>query len=161
MRKNRITGVGAPLACVDAGGKVPRVLIGFIQTRNAIVRRIALALLTIAPPALAAPGGVIGTLPLGDFVCELPGNAEGPVSLRVPASDFTVLNASSYRTPAGQGTYLLTGDRMVITAGPLRGNQYRAISPKFLRQVDSDGHDTRLRCILRMANNDRGRAQPR
>ncbi|MEY4160904.1 MAG: hypothetical protein RLZZ136_1525 [Pseudomonadota bacterium] len=130
------------------------------------MRLIIFALLAAATPALitpvhAAPGGVIATLPLGDFVCELPGNAEGPVGLRMPASDFTVLNASSYRTSSGQGTYLLTGDRLVMTAGPLRGSQYRAISPKFLRRLDGNSQDTRLRCILRMANNDHGKAKPR
>jgi hypothetical protein len=113
------------------------------------------ALLVGPAPLAAAPGGTLGTLLLGEFVCELPGNAEGPVGVPVPDEDFTVLNASSYRTATGSGNYLLLGDRLIMTSGPLRDAQYHRISEKFLRKLDASGKDSRLRCVLRVANNDR------
>ena len=95
----------------------------------------------------AAPGGPIGTLPLGRYVCELPGDATGAVGQRQPEADFTITHGSSYRTAGGPGTYLLTGGRLVFTAGPLRTVTYRRVSTSFLRRVMPDGGDGRLRCV--------------
>lgn len=101
----------------------------------------------------AAPGGVLGVLPLGDYVCELPGDALGPTGERQPESDFTITHASSYRTAAGAGTYLLTGDRLTFTSGPFYGVKYHRLSDGFLRRTETNGSDGPLRCVRRTANN--------
>ena len=107
-----------------------------------------------AVSALAAPGGALDTLPLGIYLCEMPGDATGPVGLRVPEADFRVLNASSYTTANGTGTYLLRGDDIIMTSGPLNGVQYRRLSSGLLRLVEN-GKDARQRCVLHVSNNGR------
>ena len=116
---------------------------------------LALTLLTAAEPAFSVPGGKLDTLPLGRYACELPGDIEGPSGIPVPEDGFTVSNASSYRTAQGEGIYLLVGDTVSMTSGPLRNARYHRISEKFLRKMAEDGSDSKVRCILRMANNDR------
>ena len=106
-----------------------------------------------AGPALAAPGGPITTLQLGTFVCELPGDATGPVGVRVPAHDFSITNASSYAANGGRGSYLLTGDTVVMTSGPRKGQRFHRISASFLRIMGPDGSDSPLRCIRQVSNN--------
>ena len=123
-------------------------------------RRIAIIAATIAAiaaasPAAAVPGGALGTLPLGNYVCEWPGDATGPVGLRAPEADFAIINASSYATAAGTGTYLLTGDVVAMTSGPQYGTRYHRMLSGFLRRIEADGKDGRLRCILRVVNNHR------
>lgn len=106
-----------------------------------------------AGPAVAAPGGPIATLQLGTYVCELPGDATGPAGVRVPAQDFSISNASSYSTSSGRGSYLLTGDMVVITSGPKKGLKFRRLSANFLRLIAPDGSDSSLRCIRQVINN--------
>ena len=98
-----------------------------------------------APPPV--PGGEIGTLDIGRYACELPGDATGAAGRPVTAADFTVLAGSSYRTADGYGTYLKTGDRAIMTSGPRKGEVYHQISHNFLRRVGPDGADSELRCI--------------
>ncbi|MEW9855458.1 hypothetical protein [Novosphingobium sp. M1R2S20] len=107
----------------------------------------ALTLIAAAPPP-PVPGGLIDTLPLGKYTCELPGDAGGPV--RVPAEefDFTVIHGSSYRTAGMRGSYLLTGDLVTMTSGKLKGMKLHRISSGFLRRVDAAGRDDELRCVL-------------
>jgi len=116
---------------------------------------LAAALLACLPavPSRAVPGGEIGTLPLGNYVCELPGDAAGPWRIRVPEEDFTVINASSYRAGGMRGSYLLTDDSVVMTSGPLNGKQYYRQSYGFLRLVGADGKPGKLRCVLSTRNN--------
>ncbi len=106
-----------------------------------------------AGPAIAAPGGPIATLLLGAYVCELPGDAAGPAGHRVLAQDFTITNASSYAASGGQGFYLLTGDTVVMTSGPKKGQRFHRLSPSFLRLAQPDGTDSALRCIRQVTNN--------
>jgi len=118
------------------------------------MRRPALALpfallASIAAPVLAAPGGTLGTLPLGRYECETGGDALGPVGVRQPARDFAVTRGSSYRTKAGDGVYLQTGDRMIFTSGPLEGQTYRQVRENFLRELGPDNTLGDLRCVRR------------
>ena len=106
---------------------------------------IAVALVPVSAPA--APGGPIAVMPLGHYACELPGDAAGAAGIPQPANDFDVAFGSTYRTTQGQGTYLLTGDRMVFTAGPLKGAEYHRTGNTFLRRTLPDGTPGRLRCI--------------
>lgn len=103
--------------------------------------------------ALAAPGGPIDRLPLGDYVCELPGDATGPAGIRVPEQSFSVLNASTYTTSRGRGTYLLTGNLLVMTSGPKRGQRFRRLSQNFLREIGPDGQSGPMRCVRQVINN--------
>lgn len=107
----------------------------------------------LAGPVSAAPGGAIDTLPLGDYVCELPGDATGAAGHRVEEAGFTVVNASSYETARGRGSYLLTGDLVVMTSGPKRGQRFHRLTANFLRLLGPDGSDSAMRCIRRVFNN--------
>ena len=118
------------------------------------VKRIAaFALLCCAGPIAAAPGGEIGVLRAGKYVCELPGDATGPAGRHVPEADFTVSNASSYEAGGASGSYLLTGDQLVMTSGPFKGKRFHRISNNFLRLVEPDGTDGQLRCVRRTQSN--------
>lgn len=110
-------------------------------------------MLLAAAPAIAAPGGPIGTLALGSYVCELPGDAMGPAGRHVPEHDFRVVNDSSYQVGAERGNYLLTGEFVTITSGPKQGQRFRRQSANFLRLLDESGHDTDLHCVLGVSNN--------
>ena len=101
--------------------------------------------------ALAAFGaqaqGPLGTLPLGRYLCELPGNAAGLASVPVEGAWFDIVNASSYVAAEGQGTYLLQGDAVVFTRGPMRGAQFERTGVRTLRRTDLAGPLARMRCV--------------
>lgn len=90
---------------------------------------------------------------IGQYFCELPGDATGPVGLHAPDEDFAIVNASSYRAQKQMGSYLLTGDTLVMTSGPHEGKRYHRLTSGFLRRIGDDGKDTDLRCIRRRRNN--------
>lgn len=100
-----------------------------------------------APPG-PVPGGRIGTLALGHYTCELPGDASGPVGKPVSEFAFRIVNASSYKAGGIRGSYLRTGDRVVMTGGTLKGLTLHRISEGFLREVGKDGRDGEMRCVL-------------
>lgn len=111
----------------------------------------ALALLA-AVPAGAAPGGPLGTLPLGTYRCELPGDAEGAAGVPQPGEDFHVVHGSGYAMANGalagaRGVYLMTGDRVEFTSGPRRGVVFTLSGRSFLRRVSGDGSAGALRCV--------------
>ncbi|MBS0475402.1 MAG: hypothetical protein JSR28_09665 [Proteobacteria bacterium] len=118
-----------------------------------MIHRLAPALLLAATPVFAAPGGRIGSLEAGTYVCELPGDATGPAGVRQPDEGFEIVNANSYRNNVGRGAYLLTGDVLTMTSGPKRGQRFHRLSDRFLRQISPDGTDGPLRCVRRVVNN--------
>ncbi len=109
--------------------------------------------LVCAGPLAAAPGGDLETLPIGNYLCELPGDATGPAGLRVPEEDFTVVTASSYRAGGAMGSYLLAGENLTMTGGPHRGKRYKRQSTGFVRKLDADGQPGDLRCVRSKPNN--------
>lgn len=111
------------------------------------------AIASLASPAAAVPGGQLGTLALGMYRCETGGDALGPVGVRVEEADFEIINGSSYRVGDTSGSYLLTGDRAVMTSGPRRGERYHRLSRGFLRKTMPDGSDGDMRCVLAGRNN--------
>ena len=116
-----------------------------------MIRRSILAALPatlIAAPAAAVPGGEIDTLTIGRYTCELPGDALGPRGEHVPAADFAIVFGSSYRAGGVRGTYLLTGDQVVMTSGPRMGERYHRLTQGFLRRQNADGSDGDLRCVI-------------
>lgn len=109
--------------------------------------------LAFAALAQAAPGGPIGTMQVGDYICETPGDATGPAGVRASDQDFAVVNASYYTNARGRGSYLLTGDLLVMTSGPKQGQRFRRLGGGFLREIDKAGNPQSLRCIRRVNNN--------
>jgi hypothetical protein len=95
----------------------------------------------------ASAGGPLGTLPTGRYLCELPGDAAGPASLPVAGAWFDIINASSYVTEGGGGTYLLTGDDVVFTRGPLNGAKFERTGARALKRTDLGGPYAKLRCV--------------
>jgi len=94
-----------------------------------------------------APGGPLGTLPIGDYVCSLPGDASGNAWEVVPEKGFTIGNASTYHTETGSGTYLLAGDQIRFTRGPMKGMRFVRTGRATLRWLDDKGEPGRVRCI--------------
>jgi hypothetical protein len=109
---------------------------------------LVLAAALIAAPAAAVPGGEIDTLQLGNYICELPGDALGPRGEHVPDADFAILYGSRYRSGGVGGTYLLTGDQVVMTSGPRKGERYHRLTQGFLRKQNANGSDGTLRCVI-------------
>ena len=99
-------------------------------------------------PALAMQSGRIDTLPIGQYECTLPGDAAGPAWHRVPESDFAILNASSYEVGGVRGVYLLRGNEVVFTRGPLQGTSMERSGQRILRERQADGTLGRMRCVL-------------
>ena len=106
-----------------------------------------------ASAAHAAPGGRLGTLPIGRYLCELPGSATTAAGIAQPKEDFAILHSSRYEAGGERGIYLLTGDLVQITSGPKDGARYRRISEGFLRKLNLDGTDGELRCVRGVLNN--------
>lgn len=126
------------------------------MSRSHPLLRPALALvpaLLACSPAAAAPGGPLGTLPLGDYVCETGGDATAAAGVHQPQFDFSVKRASSYTTATGPGIYLMTGDRIVFTSGPREGMRLRRVRNGFVRRIEPDGTDGELRCVRRSGSN--------
>lgn len=98
------------------------------------------------PPPV--PGGRIGTLTLGRYTCEMPGDANGPAGKPATEYDFSIINSSSYKAGGTRGSYLYTGNRVVMTSGKHKGMTFRRVSSGFLRQTGPDGADGNLRCVL-------------
>ena len=86
----------------------------------------------------------------------MPGDASAAAGYRVQTEDFTIVNSNTYYSANGRGTYLLTGDLLVLTSGPKRGYKYNRISDNFLRKLSPDGKDSALRCVRRVLNNSSG-----
>lgn len=101
------------------------------------------------PPALAVPGGQLGTMPGGAYHCDRPGRNVQLDSIRVPEEDFVVVGNSSYEAGGKRGSYLLLGDRMVMTSGPFDQKRYHRTSSRYLRLVLPDGTDGPVRCVRR------------
>lgn len=117
---------------------------------------LALALLALSAAAVAVPGGQIDVLAPAAYQCEMPGDANGPAGYRVLSEDITIVNSNTYYSGSGRGTYLLTGDLLVLTSGPKRGSRYTRLSDNFLRKQDATGKDSPLRCVRRVINNSGG-----
>jgi hypothetical protein len=114
------------------------------------------ALLVGSAAAFAVPGGPIDALLPGTFACEMPGDATNAAGYRVDAENFVIANSNSYYTPAGRGSYLLTGDDLVLTSGPKRGQKYHRVTDNFLRKLGPDGKESALRCVRKVLNNSNG-----
>jgi hypothetical protein len=112
------------------------------------VRLSALVALALAAlPASASPGGKLETLPQGRYICALPGDAMGEAWVAIPQQGFVIDNGSTYRTDSGTGTYLLTGDQVQFTRGPMKGMRFQRTGAGALRWLDDNGQPGRVRCV--------------
>ena len=127
----------------------PRPVVEYVMLKSATFcfAASASALTGFGEPAFAQ--AKIDTLDRGDYVCELPGDASGRAGVEQAQAGFTILSASRYSSPQGNGTYLRQGDRVAMTSGPRNGESYRLRGRNFLRKLDADGQPTRLRCLRR------------
>lgn len=116
------------------------------------------SLIGVSAAAVAVPGGPIDVLAPAAYACEMPGDATNAAGYRVDDENFVIANSNTYYTPAGRGTYLLTGDLLVLTSGPKRGHKYNRITDNFLRKLGPDGKETPLRCVRKVLNNTGGPA---
>ncbi len=110
------------------------------------MRILVLILFLAASPALAATGGPLGTLMLGRYECERPGPPAEP-GVPEPEWNFAVQTSSRYVAGSGEGTYLLTGDTVTMTSGPLNGTKLVRLRGGFLRVMEN-GESGPVRCVL-------------
>jgi len=101
----------------------------------------------VASPTPLPQAGRLDTLPIGTYQCTLPGDASGPAWHRVPDADFTILNASSYEAKGSSGVYLLRGDLVTFTRGPLKGTVLERTGRIMLRERADDGTLGEMRCV--------------
>lgn len=115
---------------------------------RAVAAGLAIAASTLAVgPAAAAPGGKLGTLPHGIYRCATPGDAAGQPWRPIAGDAFAINTASTYRAQGDTGTYLLTGDSVVFTRGPLKGRRFVRTGTGTLRELGADGVPGRVRCV--------------
>ena len=99
----------------------------------------------ITTPALAQ--GQLALLEQGEYVCALPGDANGLAWQEQPQYSFAITGASSYRAnKGGNGTYLLEGKRVTFTRGTLKGMKLMRMNTGLLQEVKADGSLGRMRC---------------
>ncbi len=108
---------------------------------------LALPVAAFAASPTMPQSGRITTLPIGKYECTLPGDASGPAWHRIPDSDFSILNASSYEARGGRGVYLLRGNQITFTRGPLKGLMLERAGNTILREREEDGTLGRMRCV--------------
>ena len=102
-----------------------------------------------AAPLQADQHGRLRVLPHGYWSCGLPGDALGMAFRADDDLSFTTIPNSSYEAQGGGGTYLLIGDRLAFTRGPLKGRKFLWESANRLR-VATDGVERgRLICNRR------------
>ncbi|AWW74593.1 elongation factor P [Erythrobacter sp. KY5] len=103
-----------------------------------------------APPATeAAPlpsGGMLRTMPLGDYQCALPGDAGAGAYVEVEAENFRISTASRYFSMDGDGTYIMRGDELTFTRGPKKGERFLRVGDNQLRKLDNEGKRSTLLC---------------
>lgn len=116
-------------------------------TRNLLL----LAALIVVATSATASVGRLGTLPHGSYICSLPGDANGPAWRELPDMEFTIGNASTYRTFEGLGTYLMTGKIVTFTRGSMKGMVFYRIADTTLVYREKDDSLGRVRCVRRNA----------
>lgn len=103
-------------------------------------------------PALPPPGGMLKTMPHGNYDCALPGDA-GAQAYRVDeAENFRISTASRYTNTQGAGTYILRGDDLTFTRGPKKGERFVRVGTNQLRKLDSMGERTAILCTRRLGD---------
>lgn len=100
-----------------------------------------------APPLL--PDGPLGTLPIGNYQCGLPGDATGAAFSLLPEEGFVIVSGSRYRAQDDEGLYLLRGKQLVFTSGPRKGERFLREGENSLRKLAADGALSSVICLRR------------
>lgn len=98
-------------------------------------------------PASPVQAEMLKTMPHGTYECALPGDASGAAWETVEDAGFRIARASSYRSPNGRGVYLMKGDVLTFTRGPLKGRQLKRTGTNVLQQIEDDGSLGRMTCV--------------
>ncbi len=106
--------------------------------------RTALTLLALSLPFAAQAASDLSVLPQGRYGCWTAGSAGGPAVS--PQSEFIVVRGSSYVNGDGRGTYLLAGDILLFTRGPLRDMRFKRSKDGFWQHLASSGALQPLKC---------------
>ena len=107
---------------------------------------LAWSLAVIPVSSAAAPGGKMSVLPLGIYSCGLPGDALTSVRDIDDDRGFHIVVGSSYAVGEMVGNYLLTGDTVQMSNGPMKGRTFIRESEYRLRETTS-GRDPDTLCI--------------
>jgi hypothetical protein len=108
---------------------------------------LVLALIGLAAPVLAVPGGKLGVLPQGSWTCEIPGDAT-VVPVVKPEASFTIVPDSSYVAPNGtRGSYLLLADSVTLTSGVFSGRRFVMDGEEIMRELGQGDAPSGLRCV--------------
>lgn len=103
-------------------------------------------------PAVPPPGGMLKTMPHGNYSCALPGDAGAQAYRVVEAENFRISTASRYTNAEGAGTYLLRGNDLTFTRGPKKGERFVRVGDNQLRKLDSLGERTEILCTRRLGD---------
>ena len=96
--------------------------------------------------AVAPAGGMLRTLPHGEYECALPGDAGGRAYEVVASEGFRISTASRYSAAEGSGTYILRGSNLTFTAGPKNGQRFDRVGENQLRKINAKGERSDLLC---------------
>ncbi|MFM6830173.1 MAG: hypothetical protein ACKOVA_07580 [Novosphingobium sp.] len=106
-----------------------------------------LALIGLAAPALAVPGGKLGVLPQGSWTCEIPGDAT-VMPVAKPEASFAIVPDSSYVAPDGsRGSYLLLAESVTLTSGVFSGRRFIMDGSEIMRELGQGDAPSGLRCV--------------
>lgn len=106
-----------------------------------------LALLTVATSASAVPGGKMTTLQLGDWTCEVPGDAT-LLPIAKPELSFRTVPDSSYIAPDGiRGSYLRLAGELTLTSGSFSGRRFVMDGEEIMREQGRDDEEPSIRCV--------------
>jgi hypothetical protein len=123
-----------------------------MKTPHVILLTAGAAIIAASGPLLSqtrAPvpgGGMLRTLPHGDYECALPGDAAGDAYVVVEDEGFRISTASRYSSMLGDGTYILRGTALTFTRGPKNGDRYERVGENQLRKLDANGQRSALLC---------------
>lgn len=108
---------------------------------------LATGLLGLAASAGAVPGGKLMTLQLGDWTCEIPGDATvQPIAK--PDLSFTTVADSSYISPDGiRGSYLRLAGDVTLTSGPFAGRRFVMDGEEIMRERAEGEKLSGIRCV--------------
>ena len=107
----------------------------------------AFALIGLATSAGAVPGGKLMTLQLGEWTCEVPGDAM-VMPIAKPELGFTTVADSSYVAPDGiRGSYLRLANKVTLTSGTFAGRRFVLDGEEIMRELANDAKESGIRCV--------------
>jgi len=108
---------------------------------------LALGLFGFATTIQAVPGGKLKTLQLGDWTCEVPGDA-AVMPIAKPELSFVTVPDSSYKSPDGKrGSYLRLTGEVTLTSGVFSGRRFVMDGEEIMREIGSGGKESGIRCV--------------